>query len=61
MQRVKGSYHLESVILNVSFITSHLYGLSVVDLHNVKAETIDPPPRSLENTCFQIKMVPDIY
>lgn len=48
-------------MLNVSLITSHLYGLSVVDLHNVKAETIDPPPRSLENTCFQIKMVPDIY
>lgn len=40
---------------------AHLYGLSVVDLHHVKAETIYPPPRSLENTRFEIEMVADVH
>lgn len=43
------------------FVISHLYSLSVVDLHHVKAETIDSPSWSLENTRFEIEMVADVH
>lgn len=40
---------------------AHLYGLPVVDLHHVKAETINPPPRCLEHARLQIEMVADVH
>ena len=42
-------------------VSAHLDGLSVVDLHNVEAEAVDPPPRSLEHAGFEVEMVPDVH
>lgn len=40
---------------------AHLYGLSVVDLHHMKAEAVDSPPRRLEHTRFKIEMIADVH
>lgn len=40
---------------------AHLYGLSVVHLHHVKAEAVDASPRRREQARLQIEVISDVH